>query len=89
MEVTNGLFIFYHESQRIKGKHLSFEERVIIQTRIKDGLLHVNLVVPRPPSAIKSEAVHGQSVYQANRYHFGRKSGFLKKSDFIEYVDKH
>ena len=25
-------------NQRIKGKHLSFEERVIIQTRIKDGL---------------------------------------------------
>ena len=24
-------------NQRIKGKHLSFEERVIIQTRIKDG----------------------------------------------------
>ena len=91
-------------NQRIKGKHLSFEERVIIQTRIKDGLLHVNLVVPRLPSAMKSNAVlflfimanrggtrldYGQSVYQANRYHFGRKSGFLKKSDFIEYVNKH
>ena len=24
-------------NQRIKGKHSSFEERVIIQTRIKDG----------------------------------------------------
>ena len=24
-------------NQRIKGKHLSFKERVIIQTRIKDG----------------------------------------------------
>lgn len=87
-------------NQRIKGKHLSFEERVIIQTRIKDGLLHVNLVVPRLPSAMKSNAVlflfimaykadHGQSVYQANRYHCGRKSDFLKKSDFIEYVNKH
>ncbi len=87
-------------NQRIKGKHLSFEERVIIQTRIKDGLLHVNLVVPCLPSAMKSNAVlflfimaykadHGQSVYQANRYHCGRKSDFLKKSDFIEYVNKH
>ena len=44
-------------NQRIKGKHLSFEERVIIQTRIKDGLLHVNLVVSRLPSAMKSNAV--------------------------------
>ena len=35
------------------------------------------------------KADHGQSVYQANRYHCGRKSGFLKKSDFIEYVNKH
>ncbi|MCT3409615.1 helix-turn-helix domain-containing protein, partial [Lactobacillus helveticus] len=32
MEVTNGLF-----NQHVKGKHLSFEERVIIQTRLKDG----------------------------------------------------
>ena len=24
-------------NQHVKGKHLSFEERVIIQTRLKDG----------------------------------------------------
>ena len=30
-------FLHSTMNQRIKGKHLSFEERVIIQTRIKDG----------------------------------------------------
>ena len=108
MEVTNGIFIFYHESQRIKGKHLSFEERVIIQTRIKDGfsLRAIARELGCSPSTISYEvkrgtvslyhgkqrrynADHGQSVYQANRYHCGRKSDLLKKSDFIEYVNKH
>ena len=95
-------------NQRIKGKHLSFEERVIIQTRIKDGFSLRAIVreLGCSPSTISYEvkrgtvslyhgkqrrykADHGQSVYQANRYHCGRKSGFLKKSDFIEYVNKH
>ena len=95
-------------NQRIKGKHLSFEERVIIQTRIKDGfsLRAIARELGCSPSTISYEvkrgtvslyhgkqrrykADHGQSVYQANRYHCGRKSGFLKKSDFIEYVNKH
>ena len=95
-------------NQRIKGKHLSFEERVIIQTRIKDGF-SLRAIAREPscsPSTISYEvkrgtvslyhgkqrrykADHGQSVYQANRYHCGRKSDFLKKSDFIEYVNKH
>jgi hypothetical protein len=26
-------------NQHVKGKHLSFEERVVIQTRLKDGFL--------------------------------------------------
>ena len=95
-------------NQRIKGKHLSFEERVIIQTRIKDGfsLRAIARELGCSPSTISYEvkrgtvslyhgkqsrykADHGQSVYQANRYHCGRKSDFLKKSDFIEYVNKH
>ena len=95
-------------NQRIKGKHLSFKERVIIQTRIKDGfsLRAIARELGCFPSTISYEvkrgtvslyhgkqrrykADHGQSVYQANRYHCGRKSDFLKKSDFIEYVNKH
>ena len=35
------------------------------------------------------KAEHGQSVYQANRSRCGRKSDFLKKADFIKYVNKH
>ena len=93
-------------NQRIKGKHLSFEERVIIQTRIKDvfSLRAIARELGCSPSTISYEvkrgtvslyhgkqrrykADHGQSVYQANRHHCGRKSDFLKKSDFIEYVN--
>lgn len=48
-------------NQRIKGKHLSFEERVLSKLVSKTAslleLLHVNLVVPRLPSAMKSNAV--------------------------------
>ena len=77
-------------NQRIKGKHLSFEERVIIQTRIKDGfsLRAIARELSCSPSTISYEvkrgtvslyhgiqrrykADHGQSVYQANRYHCG------------------
>ena len=95
-------------NQCIKGKHLSFEERVIIQTRIKDGfsLRAIARELGCSPSTISYEvkrgtvslyhgiqrrykADYGQSVYQANRHHCGRKSDFLKKSDFIEYVNKH
>ncbi|MBI1708701.1 Transposase [Lactobacillus crispatus] len=35
------------------------------------------------------KAEHGQSVYQINRRHCGRKSDFLKKANFISYVIKH
>ena len=90
-----------------KGKHLSFEQRVIIQTRLKDGcsIRVIARELRRSPSTISYEvrrgtatlyrgkqkrykADHGQSVYQTNRRHCGRKSDFLKKSDFIKYVNK-
>lgn len=91
-----------------KGKHLSFEQRVIIQTRLNDGrsIRAIARELCCSPSTISYEvrrgtvtlyrgkqkrykADHGQSVYQTNRRHCGRKSDFLKKSDFIKYVNKH
>ena len=95
-------------NQHVKGKHLSFEERVVIQTRLKDGhsIRAIARELGRSPSTISYEvkrgtvslyhgkqqrykAEHGQSVYQINRRHCGRKSDFLKKADFISYVIKH
>ena len=95
-------------NQHVKGKHLSFEERVIIQTRLKDGysIRAIARELGCSPSTISYEvkrgtvslyhgkqqrykADHGQSVYQVNRRHCGRKSDFLKKADFISYVIKH
>ncbi|MCT3412804.1 IS30 family transposase, partial [Lactobacillus helveticus] len=35
------------------------------------------------------KADQGQSIYQINRRHCGRKSAFLKKAGFINYVIKH
>ena len=95
-------------NQHLKGKHLSFEERVIIQTRLKDGcsIRAIARELGCSPSTISYEvrrgtvslyhgkqkrykADQGQSVYQINRCHCGRKSAFLKKAGFINYVIKH
>lgn len=48
-------------NQRIKGKHLSFEERVIIQTRIKDGfsLRAIARELGCSPSTISYEVKRG------------------------------
>jgi IS30 family transposase len=95
-------------NQHVKGRHLSFEERVIIQTRLKDGcsIRAIARELGCSPSTISYEvrrgtvslyhgkqkrykADQGQSVYQINRRHCGRKSDFLKKAGFINYVIKH
>ena len=91
-----------------KSKHLSFEERVIIQTRLKDGysLRAIARELHRSPSTISYEvkrgsvglyhgkvkrykATQGHDIYQAHRKKCGRKSDFLKKSQFLyNYVDQ-
>ena len=88
-----------------KGKHLSLEERVIIQTRLKDNcsIRAIARELACSPSTISYEvrrgtvslyhgkqkrykADHGQSVYQSNRSHCGRKSDFLKMAGRLTYV---
>ncbi|WP_172992661.1 helix-turn-helix domain-containing protein, partial [Lactobacillus helveticus] len=94
--------------KRKKGTHLSLEERVIIQTRLKDhcSLRSIAREIGCSPSTIHYEikrgtvklyhgnikrykAQQGQSVYQNHRQHCGRKSDFLKKHRFIDYVQRH
>ena len=94
--------------KRKKGTHLSLEERVIIQTRLKDhcSLRSIAREIGCSPSTIHYEikrgavklyhgkvkrykAQQGQSVYQNNRRYCGRKSDFLKKHKFIDYVQQH
>ena len=87
-----------------KGKHLSFEQRVIIQTRLKDGcsIRAIARELCCSSSTISCEVRRGTATLyrgkqkrykadhgQTNRRHCGRKSDFLKKSDFIKYVNKH
>lgn len=91
-----------------KSKHLSFEERVIIQTRLKDGysLRAIARELHRSPSTISYEvkrgsvglyhgkvkrykATQGHDIYQAHRKKCGRKSDFLRKTQFMRYVHKH
>lgn len=84
-------------NQHVKGKHLSLEERVIIQTSLKDGCSPstISYEVRRGTVSLyhgkqkRYKADQGQSVYQINRCHCGRKSAFLKKAGFINYVIKH
>ena len=46
-------------NQHVKGKHLSFEERVIIQTRLKDGCsILANRAALLLRSAMKSDGGH-------------------------------
>ena len=92
-------------NQHVKGKHLSFEERVIIQVRLKDGwsLRAIARELNCSPSTIsykvkrgtvelyhgkvkRYKATQGHDVYQAHRKNCGRKSDFLKKTQFIHYV---
>ena len=87
-------------NQHVKGKHLSFEERVIIQTRLKDGCsILANWAALLLRSAMKSDGALFLSItasrsatrifYQNICRHCGRKSDFLKKAGFINYVIKH
>lgn len=95
-------------NQHIKGKHLSFEERVIIQLRLKDGysLRAIARELNCSPSTISYEvkrgtvelyhgkvkrykATQGHDAYQAHRKNCGRKSDFLRKTQFMRYVHKH
>ena len=92
-------------NQHIKGKHLSFEERVIIQLRLKDGysLRAIARELNCSPSTISYEvkrgtvelyhgkvkrykATQGHDAYQAHRKNCGRKSDFLRKTQFMRYV---
>lgn len=95
-------------NHHIKGKHLSFEERVIIQLRLKDGysLRAIACELNCSPSTISYEvkrgtvelyhgkvkrykATQGHDAYQAHRKNCGRKSDFLRKTQFMHYVHKH
>lgn len=88
-------------NQHVKGKHLSFEERVIIQLRLKDGysLRAIARELNCSPSTIsyevkrgtvklyhgkvkKYKATQGHDAYKAHRKNCGRKSDFLKKTQF-------
>ena len=75
-------------NQRIKGKHLSFEERVIIQTRIKDGfsLRVIARELDCSPSTISYEVKRGTvSLYHGKqrRYKADTVKAFIKLIDTI------
>ena len=75
-------------NQRIKGKHLSFEERVIIQTRIKDGfsLRAIARELGCSPSTISYEVKRGTvSLYHGkqSRYKADPVKAFIRLIDTI------
>ena len=54
-------FLHSAMNQHVKGKHLSFEERVIIQTRLKDGcsIIAIARELGCSPSTISYEVRRG------------------------------
>ena len=100
--------LHFTTTEHKKGKHLSFEERVIIQTRLKDAWSPNRIAeeLGRAPNTIRNEikrgtvllyngkvsrykASAGQQTYEYNRRNCCRHYDFLKKQDFIDYVEKH
>lgn len=95
-------------NSRLKGKHLTYEERMLIQLRIKDGWSANRIAreIGCAPNTVRNEirrgsvalyhgkvtrykAKAGQSVYEKHRSNSCRHYDYLKKSDFIAYVEKH
>lgn len=91
-----------------KGKHLTFEDRVLIQTRLKDGrsITAIAKEIGCVPNTIRNEirrgtvslyngnvsrykAKTGQAAYEYNRQSCCRHYDYLRKSDFLAYVEKH
>ncbi|MGO5080388.1 helix-turn-helix domain-containing protein, partial [Lactobacillus amylovorus] len=84
-------------NQHVKGKHLSFEERVVIQTRLKDGcsIRAIARELSCSPSTISYEVKRGtvslyhdkQQRYKAdhgqNVYQINRRH-CGRKSDFLK-----
>ena len=87
-------------NQHVKGKHLSFEERVVIQTRLKDGcsIRAIARELSCSPSTISYEVKRGtvslyhdkQQRYKAdhgqNVYQINRRH-CGRKSDFLKKAD--
>ena len=90
-----------------KGQHLTFEERVLIQTRLKDGWnpnriareigcaantvrneIKRGTVTLYKGNIYRYKATAGQNVYKRNRQPCCRHYDFLKKSDFITFVER-
>lgn len=61
-----------------KGKHLSFEERVVIQTRLKDGWTPNRIAgeLGCAPNTVRNEIKRGTvTLYRGNIFRYKEKSG--------------
>lgn len=68
-------------NQRIKGKHLSFEERVVIQTRLKDGysIRAIARELGCSPSTISYEVKRGTvSLYHGKQQRYAIRLNMVK-----------
>ena len=96
--------VYFTTTKHEKGKHLSYDERVLIQIRLKDGgqltkSLKKSAVLQTPfvmrcaevlSSCIEAMlSVTRQRQYQQNRIACGRHLDNLEKAAFLAYVDSH
>lgn len=82
-----------------KGQHLSFEHRVLIQTRLKDGWSPNRIAGETgcAPNTVRNEIKHGtvalykvlrfKAAYKKNRQVCCRHCEFLEKADFISFFE--
>ena len=88
-----------------KGKHLSYDERILIQLRLKDNW-SANKIAKEIGCAVRNEirrgnislyhgkvqrykAKVGQAAYEEHRLACGRRMDSLEKAPFLAYVDAH
>lgn len=91
-----------------KGQHLTYDERILIQIRRKDGkgVREIAREIGCSPSTVSNElkrgtillyhgkikrykASAGQKAYEEHRTASCRHYDYLRKKDFISYVEKH
>ena len=75
-------------TQRQKGKHLSFEKRVIIQTRLNDKHSPNKIAAELgcSPNTVRNEIKRG-TIYLYNRANSCRHCEYINKLEFIAHVE--
>ncbi|MFP5528238.1 helix-turn-helix domain-containing protein [Peptococcus simiae] len=79
-------YLYSTTTEHKKGAHLTFEHRVLIQTRLKDGWSPNKIAkeIGCAPNTVRNEIKRGAvALYKGRILH-----DFLEKADFITFVEE-